>query len=176
MQRAIFEVQVINRQNGIERWVQVEAQSSDHARDLVTNLGEIVGEARLKNVVQSLPTPPIQPLQEQRIEWPPNGIRVPLLISAIFNIIVGLIWFVTIFGIVIAVPLWILTAFQFSAYSRIGRIPPKHNALKSMQAYGIIMIVAGLFNTATLICGILVLVNLGEANRRLRASMTNRFS
>lgn len=52
--KAIFQVQTVNRDSGAENWVRVEAASSDDARRRVMALGEIVGEVRLIEVLDSV--------------------------------------------------------------------------------------------------------------------------
>ncbi len=42
-----FEVQVIDKDTGVERWLTVSAANKEEAKEKVAKLGEIVGEARL---------------------------------------------------------------------------------------------------------------------------------
>lgn len=94
----------------------------------------------------------------------PNGITVPLLISAISNIVVGLIWLGTCIGVAFAIPMAILAIFEFILYSRIGR-EPVANIARSASTLAIFEIIVGLFNTPTLICGIILMINAGKVRR-----------
>ncbi len=47
---AVFEVQIVDRQSGQERWVDVKAESLEHARQRAASTGEIVGTVRLKSI------------------------------------------------------------------------------------------------------------------------------
>jgi hypothetical protein len=47
-----------------------------------------------------------------------DGIKVPVLISAISNIVVGMIWAVTCFGVVFTIPMVILCIFEFGLWSK----------------------------------------------------------
>jgi rubredoxin len=51
--KAIFEVQTVDRQTGKEHWVRVEAESKDAAIAKIAGLGEVVGAARLVEVVDA---------------------------------------------------------------------------------------------------------------------------
>jgi hypothetical protein len=90
-----------------------------------------------------------------------DGVKVPVLISAIANIVVGLIWLATCFGVIFTVPMLILSIFEFSLWSRADRLP-LYALGDRAKVLGIFEIVVGLVNTPTLICGILVLVNGGK--------------
>ena len=83
---------------------------------------------------------------------------MPLLISAIGNIVVSLIWIGTCFLSFLAIPLIILCIFEFVLYSQAGQIPLNRFASKA-KTLGIFEVIAGLVNTITLVCGIIILVN-----------------
>ena len=92
----------------------------------------------------------------------PPGITIPLLISAISNIIFGLFWVYTCFGVVIAVPMFILAGKEFNLYGRIGTRPIKENAA-NIDSLSNWQIALGLFlNIPTLICGIVLKANAGK--------------
>lgn len=92
-------------------------------------------------------------------------VRIPMLISAISNIIVGLFWASTIIGIVLAIPMWILCVFEFITHSRLdGRTRPAV-LLGAVVTIGVFEIVLGLFNIFSFVCGILVLVGTGSLRR-----------
>jgi predicted Zn finger-like uncharacterized protein len=90
-----------------------------------------------------------------------GGVKMPLLISAISNIIVGLIWAGTCFGIVFTVPLAILCIFEFKLWGQADSLPLREFGRRA-KILGIFEIIAGLVNMPTLICGIIVLINAGK--------------
>lgn len=89
-----------------------------------------------------------------------SGVTVPLLISGIANIVVGLLWLGATFGCAfpISIGLWVLAVFEFMLYASAERMPITKLG-RQAHTLGIIEIVAGLFNTVTLVCGIIVLVH-----------------
>ena len=91
----------------------------------------------------------------------PDGIKVPVLISAISNIVVGLIWAATCFGIVFTIPMIILCIFEFRLWSKADNLSLRQLSGEA-KTMGIFEIVVGLANTPTLICGIIVLINSGK--------------
>jgi len=94
-----------------------------------------------------------------------EGIKVPVLISAISNIVVGLIWAATCIGLVFTIPMVILCIFEFILWSQADNLSPKELGGRA-KILGIFEIIVGLVNTPTLICGIIVLINSGKlANR-----------
>ena len=90
-----------------------------------------------------------------------DGVKVPVLISAISNIVVGLIWASTCFGIVFTVPMVILCIFEFALWSKADGLSPRRLGGQA-KTLAIFEIVVGLANTPTLICGIIVLINSGK--------------
>lgn len=90
-----------------------------------------------------------------------EGIKVPVLISAISNIVVGLIWAATCFGIVFTIPMVILWIFEFALWSQADSLSPRELGGRA-KTLGIFEIIVGLVNTPTLICGIIVLINSGK--------------
>lgn len=102
---------------------------------------------------------------------PTGGLSVPLLISAISNILVGLFWLATLLGVVLAIPMFILCVFEFVLFSRIGNEPVVRSA-RSAKTLAIFEIVVGLFNLPTMICGIVLLINASSvASRSRKAAM-----
>lgn len=97
--------------------------------------------------------------------WAPNSITVPLLISAIGNIVVGLVWTVTCYGVVFAIPMFILSAFEFAHYARAGNVPAVQFA-RTSTTLGIWEVIVGLANTISLVCGILVLIHSSKLSSR----------
>ena len=90
-----------------------------------------------------------------------DGVKIPLLISAIANIVVGLLWASSCFGIVLTVPMAILCIFEFKLWSQADSLPLREFGRRA-KTLGIFEIIAGLANTPTLICGIIVLINAGK--------------
>ena len=95
---------------------------------------------------------------------PPTAITVCLLVSAIANIVVGLAWAATCFGIVFTIPMVLLCIFEFILYGKASGIPPERLAAKATRI-GIFEIIVGLANTVTLICGIIVLIHASKLSR-----------
>ena len=162
--RAVYNVQVISRDSGESHWVRTEASSREEALSIVTKLGEIVGAASLVEIIgdstsQARPHSPLQ--------WAPNGVRIPMLISAIANIIVGLLWALSIVGIVLAIPMWVLCVFEFRAYGRLDRPPTKRTEVDHLRTLAIFEIAVGVFNTVALVCGIISLVNHSSIRRQV---------
>jgi hypothetical protein len=87
-----------------------------------------------------------------------ESIKVPVLISAISNIVVGLIWAATCIGIVFTIPMVILCIFEFALWSKADSLSSGQLAGRA-KTMGIFEIIVGLANTPTLICGIIVLIN-----------------
>lgn len=92
----------------------------------------------------------------------PSGITIPLLISAVSNILFGFAWLYTCVGVVIAIPMFILSAKEFQLYGRIGTRPIQENAA-SIDNLANWQIALGIFlNIPTLICGIVLKANAGK--------------
>ena len=89
-----------------------------------------------------------------------SGVVVPILISAIANVVLGLAWLGVTFGCAfpVSIALWVLCIFEFMLYARADRLPPAQLAAKA-HTLGILEIIAGLFNLVSLVCGIIVLIN-----------------
>jgi hypothetical protein len=94
-----------------------------------------------------------------------DGIKVPVLISAISNIVVGLLWAATCFGLVFTIPMIVLCIFEFMLWSQADSLPVTQLSGRA-KTLGIFEIVIGLANTPTLICGIIVLLNSGKLAAR----------
>jgi len=92
-----------------------------------------------------------------------DGITIPILVSAIANLVVGLFWFITLVGIVIAIPMFALAFAEFNLYSNATRLRRQRLAAKA-QTIAVFEIFAGLFNLVSLACGIIVLINASSAN------------
>ncbi|GAB6165628.1 hypothetical protein JCM19992_16280 [Thermostilla marina] len=91
--------------------------------------------------------------------------KIPLLISAIANIVVGLIWLATCFGVVLTVPMVVLCIFEFKAWAEADDMP-LDQLIDHAGNLAIAEIVVGLFNTATLVCGIILAIQSSKKRRR----------
>jgi hypothetical protein len=87
-----------------------------------------------------------------------EGVTVPLLVSAISNVVFAVIWAFSCWGIVFAVPLIILCIFEFILYSNAAQMDRPQLASRA-QVVAIFELIVGLLNMVALICGIIVLVN-----------------
>ena len=103
----------------------------------------------------------IVPRPVARVTRVPSGITVPLLVSAIGNICVGLLWLSTCFGVVLTVPMAILCIFEFMLYAKAQRLGAEELAAKA-TTIAIFEIILGLFNIVSLVCGIIVLVHVSQ--------------
>lgn len=112
--------------------------------------------------------PPVPPVAAPAMPTGPdfNMIKIPLLISAIFNCLVALGWVSTCFLFFLAIPLVVLAVFEFMLFSKFtnpSTVPPR----SKVQMFAILeccTIVLG--NVPSLICGILILVNLDKSYER----------
>ena len=75
----------------------------------------------------------------------------------------ALIWFITIFGIIFAVPLIVLLIFEFKLYADLHdpKIVVPSSRVRTIAIYEI---VAGLVSLGALVCGIIILTNLANAD------------
>ena len=104
--------------------------------------------------------------------YPPSGITAPLVISAVANILVGLAWAVlgfVCFGWVLSIFMWILCVFEFSLYIKADHLSPVALSGRS-KVIAVCEIIIGLFNTPTLICGIIQLVSASRLADSVRQS------
>lgn len=85
------------------------------------------------------------------------GIKICVLISAIANVLFGLIYISTVCGAVIGIPQIVLGVFEFIYFAQADN-KPLEDSLKQGKLLGIFEIVSGLFNGVGVVCGILVLV------------------
>jgi hypothetical protein len=90
-----------------------------------------------------------------------SGVTIPLLVSAISNIVVGLLWCYTCLGVILAIPMFLLCIYEFALWARADSMSLPALA-SSAKARGILEIIVGLANTPTLICGIIILINAGK--------------
>ncbi len=90
-----------------------------------------------------------------------EGVKVPILISAISNIVVGLFWASLCFGFIFTIPMIVLCIFEFILWSRADTLPVRRLG-EQAKTLGIFEIIVGLFNTVAFVCGIIVLINGGK--------------
>lgn len=93
------------------------------------------------------------------------GIATPLLVSAIGNIVVGLLWASTCFGIVFTIPMAVLCVMEFSLYAEVEKLP-KSEVARRATGIAWFEIIVGLFNLVSLVCGIVLLVNISKLRSR----------
>lgn len=91
-------------------------------------------------------------------------IKVVLLVSAISNIVVGSGWALTCVGLILTIPMFILCIFEFTVYSNADRTSSRR-LHGHVTALGICEIIVGIFNTISLVCGIIALVHAGGLTR-----------
>jgi hypothetical protein len=130
-------------------------------RSSVSGVGDCRNELRPIFCSFSAPHDGDDPRRQSR-----NGLKIPLLISGIANIIVGLNWLIwTIpccgFGLIFTVPMIILRILEFSLWANADQLPVGELGRRA-KGLGIFEIIVGLANSPTLICGIIVLVNAGK--------------
>lgn len=91
------------------------------------------------------------------------GVRIPLLISGIFNILAALGWASTCFLAFVGIPSLVLGIFEFIQFSKLGDPANRSRLVGSTRIIGILEICSVLIgNLGSLICGIIVLVNLNQ--------------
>lgn len=144
----------------------IVALSETHATQKANAVGVLVNRVQLidqwGNPVSPYgPFPPSAPTAHTSSNSQDlSGVRIPILISAILNIVVGLGWMLTLIGIVFAIPLWILSIFEFMAYSKLdGRTgyAPHRSRVSTLAILEILTILVG--NVGSMICGIISLIN-----------------
>jgi len=93
-----------------------------------------------------------------------NSVRVPILVSAIFNILLALMWFGTCFLFFLGIPVLVLAVFEIIMFARLGDPAQAKGAAGRAKLFGILEICTILVgNVASLVCGIIVLVNAERA-------------
>ncbi len=115
---------------------------------------------------QSQAAPPRAP----GVNRPPVGwVKVPLLVSAVSNLAIGLAWVSLCVTAPLGIGLWVLCAFEFRLYGELEEIDGKEAARRA-HTMGIVEIVCGLVNFVSLACGIVVLIESGKLERRTSAA------
>jgi len=98
-----------------------------------------------------------------------NQLKTLLLISAISNIVVGVIWLATLIGVIFTIPMIILCVFEFKLWSDAEDMP-LHELVRRASSLYIFEIIVGLANLPTLVCGII----LGIRTSKLKRQWTRR--
>lgn len=107
------------------------------------------------------PSPPTEPGPLHGGPAPDyGGVRIPILISAIFNILAALGWFSTCFLAIVGIPLLVLGIFEILMFAKLGDPAKAREAYARARTYGVLEICTILaFNVVSTVCGIIVLVN-----------------
>jgi len=95
-----------------------------------------------------------------------DHLKILLLISAISNIVVGIVWLATVIGIIFTVPMIILCVFEFRLWSEADELPLQELVNKAHSLY-VFEIIVGLFNVVSLVCGIILGVKTSKLRRQL---------
>lgn len=88
-------------------------------------------------------------------------VTVPVLVSAVANLIGGYAWLTTCFGIVLTAPMLVLCVFELIYFATAAQMT-RGQLMGRGRAIGICEIVVGVFNLVSLVCGVVVLVHLGR--------------
>ncbi len=92
-------------------------------------------------------------------DYPPTVLTVPLVISAVWNLVTAALWafFVPCIGLFVAVPYVILAIFEISTFTQAGTTPPRvlHDRCGWLGGFQILV---GLTNLVPVVCGVLLLV------------------
>lgn len=90
-----------------------------------------------------------------------SSVTIPVLVSAIANILSAYFWLATCIGVFLTAPMLALCIFEFIFYAKAPQMTPQQIRERG-TTLGIFQIVIGLFNLVSLVCGIILLVNLGR--------------
>jgi hypothetical protein len=98
------------------------------------------------------------------------GVRVPILVSGIFNVLGAIGWALPCITVFLSAPLLALAIFEFLQYGKLGDPARRASALSSTRVIGILEICTILLgNVPSMVCGILVLVNFKQLEDAVRA-------
>lgn len=96
-----------------------------------------------------------------------SAVRIPILISGIFNILGAIGWASTCFLFFFGIPLLVLGIFEFIQFSKLADPATRQKSIGSTRLIGIFEICTILVgNVGSLVCGIIVLVNLEKLDDR----------
>lgn len=110
--------------------------------------------------------PPPSPSHGGAVDEAPGIIRIPMLISGIFSCLAALAWLSGCITFFVAIPLGVLAVFEFMTFAKLSSPQWRQSigTAKTIQILEICSILLG--NVASMICGIIGLVNGGAAQRR----------
>jgi len=109
---------------------------------------------------QNFQQPPTAPPQHSGGGRQLNGVRIPMLISGIFNMLAALGWIATCFLSFLAIPLIILGVYEFITFNRLGGSREEQDALQGRSRTLAILAICtiALGNLGSCVCGIIGLV------------------
>jgi hypothetical protein len=95
-------------------------------------------------------------------------VTVPILISAIANLVAGYLWLIlsSCLAVFLTAPMLVLCAFEFIFFARAPQMAARDIDRRG-TALGVFEIILGVFNGASFICGIVVLLNTMKLRERL---------
>jgi hypothetical protein len=100
----------------------------------------------------------------------PKAIRpltLPILASALANLLAGYLWFfASCFGIFLSAPMLVLAAFEIWTFVRAPQLRPDE-LIRRATVLGFFELLVGVFNLVSLVCGTIVLLNLGKVRSRI---------
>ncbi|HVS12667.1 MAG TPA: hypothetical protein VMV46_01990 [Thermoanaerobaculia bacterium] len=103
----------------------------------------------------------------------PKAIRpitLPILISALANLLAGYLWFfASCFGIFLSAPMLVLAAFEIWTFVRAPQLQGE-DLIRRATVLGLFELLVGVFNLVSLICGTVVLLGLGKVRARIGAA------
>ena len=94
-----------------------------------------------------------------------DGVKLAVLVSAVANLVVGGLWGTTCFGLVLTGPMVVLSVFEVLLWFRADALPDQKLADRAWTL-ALFEVVLGVFNTPTLVCGIVALVYSGRLRDR----------
>jgi hypothetical protein len=97
-----------------------------------------------------------------------DGVKLVLLVSAVANVVVGVLWGTTCFGLVLTGPMAVLSVFEVLLWSKADRLSDRELADRAWTL-ALFEVGLGVFNTPTLVCGIVALVYSGRLRDRTPA-------
>jgi hypothetical protein len=102
---------------------------------------------------------PESPAAAPVFDYPPTILTVPIVISAVWNVMTAIGWasMIPCIGLVIAVPYAVLAFFEVTTFVKAPAMPPDQ-LYRRCGPLGVCQIVLGLTNLVPVVCGILLLV------------------
>lgn len=90
-----------------------------------------------------------------------SGVKIPMLISGIFNCLVALSWFGTCFLFFVGIPLLVLGILEIITFTKLGGSREMQDMNRAKSKVFAILDVCSilLFNLPSMVCGIIQLVN-----------------